>query len=240
MSSASRFLANVAGATVLVVCAAVPLSGAHAVSIINGSFEQGISNDAYGFTTLNSGDTSITGWTVGGDSIDWIGNYWQAADGSRSLDLNGLHPGSISQTLSGLTSGQTYAVSFELAGNPAGGPEPKTLSVAASAGSNTYTFNATNTSLETMGWVTESFFFTANATSTLLSFTSTTTGFSGNETYPSAFGPALDNVSIAAVGETRATPLPAALPLFAGGLGVLGLLAKRRKRKIAAAALAAA
>jgi hypothetical protein len=35
-----------------------------------------------------------------------------------------------------------------------------------------------------------------------------------------------------------ATPLPAALPLFAGGLGVIGLLARRRKRK-ASAALAA-
>jgi len=31
------------------------------------------------------------------------------------------------------------------------------------------------------------------------------------------------------------TPLPAALPLFATGLGALGLLAKRRKRKVAAA-----
>jgi hypothetical protein len=29
------------------------------------------------------------------------------------------------------------------------------------------------------------------------------------------------------------TPLPAALPLFAGGLGVIGLLARRRKRKVA-------
>ena len=35
-----------------------------------------------------------------------------------------------------------------------------------------------------------------------------------------------------------ATPLPAALPLFATGLGVMGFLARRRKRK-AAAALAA-
>jgi hypothetical protein len=32
---------------------------------------------------------------------------------------------------------------------------------------------------------------------------------------------------------TAATPLPAALPLFAGGLGVIGFLAKRRKRKTA-------
>jgi hypothetical protein len=32
-----------------------------------------------------------------------------------------------------------------------------------------------------------------------------------------------------------ATPLPAALPLFAGGLGVIGLVARRRKRKAAEA-----
>jgi hypothetical protein len=39
-----------------------------------------------------------------------------------------------------------------------------------------------------------------------------------------------------AIDSPVATPLPAALPLFAGGLGVLGFLAKRRKRKSAAAA----
>jgi hypothetical protein len=38
------------------------------------------------------------------------------------------------------------------------------------------------------------------------------------------------------IAATSATPLPAALPLFAGGLGVLGLLARRRKRKTAAIA----
>ena len=37
----------------------------------------------------------------------------------------------------------------------------------------------------------------------------------------------VDEVSAVAA----ATPLPAALPLFAGGLGVIGLLAQRRKRK---------
>ena len=40
-------------------------------------------------------------------------------------------------------------------------------------------------------------------------------------------------------GEITATPLPAALPLFAGGLSVMGLFGRRRKRK-AEAAIAAA
>ena len=39
----------------------------------------------------------------------------------------------------------------------------------------------------------------------------------------------------AATGEIAPTPLPAALPLFAGGLGAMGLLGWRRKRKAVAA-----
>ena len=45
----------------------------------------------------------------------------------------------------------------------------------------------------------------------------------------------IDGVSI---GTLSAAPLPAALPLFAGGLGVMGWLTKRRKRKTAAQAVA--
>ena len=41
--------------------------------------------------------------------------------------------------------------------------------------------------------------------------------------------------SVSEIINAVATPLPAALPLFAGGLGVMGLLARRRKRKAIAA-----
>jgi hypothetical protein len=44
------------------------------------------------------------------------------------------------------------------------------------------------------------------------------------------------NDSTALTLEISSTPLPAALPLFASGLGAIGLLARRRKRKNAAAA----
>ena len=43
------------------------------------------------------------------------------------------------------------------------------------------------------------------------------------------------NTSFGFFGDTPTTPLPATLPLFAGGLAGLGLLAKRRKRKSATA-----
>jgi hypothetical protein len=47
---------------------------------------------------------------------------------------------------------------------------------------------------------------------------------------------ALDILNVASADAAGATPLPAALPLFAGGLGALGLLGWRRKRKAAALA----
>ena len=40
---------------------------------------------------------------------------------------------------------------------------------------------------------------------------------------------------ISVTGINNATPIPAALPLFAGGLGVMGLFARRRKQKVAQA-----
>jgi hypothetical protein len=43
------------------------------------------------------------------------------------------------------------------------------------------------------------------------------------------------NGGLGQTNSVSATPLPAALPLFAGGLGLVGLLARRRKRKNAAA-----
>jgi len=56
-------------------------------------------------------------------------------------------------------------------------------------------------------------------------------GFPGSSTFVE-FGadapPTTDNTTISLV---SATPLPAALPLFVSGLGAVGLLSMRRKRK---------
>ena len=57
-------------------------------------------------------------------------------------------------------------------------------------------------------------------------------------TWPQFPAPFNDNIILGTwttVVSPSATPLPAALPLFATGLGALGLLARRRKRKNAAA-----
>jgi hypothetical protein len=63
---------------------------------------------------------------------------------------------------------------------------------------------------------------------------------SGNVLFGSLNGAANETLPWAEIGRisaaTATTPLPAALPLFATGLGALGLLALRRKRKALAAA----
>ena len=70
----------------------------------NGSFENGpIINN--GFITLYAGSTEIPGWTVDSGSIDLIGDYWTASDGSRSIDLNGDGLGAISQTFDTISGG---------------------------------------------------------------------------------------------------------------------------------------
>ena len=83
---------------ILAVAALALPAVAHAGPFINGSFENASVNPGSGFTNLAGGSTAITGWTVGGDSIDYIGGYWNAQNGSRSIDLSGNAPGSIFQT----------------------------------------------------------------------------------------------------------------------------------------------
>jgi uncharacterized protein (UPF0210 family) len=63
-------------------------------------------------------------------------------------------------------------------------------------------FDSSSTSTTNMGWVPESFTFNSgNQTQATLRFLSQTNAYSGNPTYPFAFGPALDNVSVTAVPE---------------------------------------
>ena len=191
--------------------AAVP---AGAVTIVNGSFEDASVNPG-SFVTLNNGNTSITGWKVRGASIDYIGSYWQAQDGVRSIDLNGNGQGAITQALTGLTIGQAYQVVFWLAGNPDGGPATK-IAVASDGGAFTgvYSFDTTGNTRQNMGWERQTFRFVADSTTADLSFSSAQPGF---------YGAALDNVSISAV------PEPATWALMILGFGAVGGAMRRRR-----------
>src|SRR5262249_24519791 len=86
--------------------------------LVNGSFEEG--PDPGAFLPVNKDSTDIKGWTVTRGQIDYIGSFWPAADGKRSLDLHGSPGfGGVSQTFP-TVKGQKYRVTFALAGNPEG------------------------------------------------------------------------------------------------------------------------
>ena len=165
--------------------------------LTNGSFENGTFVDnGLGWHTLFPGSTTITGWLVGSsanngssDSIDWVGPYWQHSDGSKSLDLSGNARGSISQSFT-TVAGETYTLTFYVAGNPQCGDEIKKLRVSAGGTSEDFEFDTKDTSLSNMGWTREYFSFTATGTTTALKFESLTSG---------SCGPALDNVSVTLV-----------------------------------------
>ena len=211
---------------VAVAVAMLALSGTAAQAsslLINGGFEQGNAN-IDPFVTDGTGSGELTGWSVNSGSIDHIGNYWQPAEGTRSVDMSGNEAGSISQSFA-TQIGKQYVVSFSLAGNPDAKDTGviKTLNSSVVGGSllfsQDFKFDVTNTDKSNMGWINLAYSFIADSTSATLYFESLT---------QTAYGPALDNVAVSAV------PLPAALPLFASGLAGLGLLGRRRKATIKA------
>ena len=206
----------------LLVCGAC-VGTVHAQAFQNGSFETGTAPG--GFINLPVGSTAITGWTVvGPGDVDYIGTYWTAADGARSVDLSGGSGGGVEQTFT-TVAGTTYDVSFSLSGNPDCAQGVKTVNVTATPPGTTasYTHDTTGTGRPAIPWSSRQFNFTASGTTTTLRFATTDA---------SACGPALDNVVVTA----RALPAAAAVPtLSEWALGLLALamggFALRRHRR---------
>ncbi|QXQ07535.1 choice-of-anchor C family protein [Sphingosinicellaceae bacterium] len=211
--------------TAALVCssAAAP---ALAVDLVNGSFEDG-SNPGVGESYVAANSSDIVGWTVSGGGLGYVGDYWQAANGSRSLDLSET-ASTISQTFA-TDVGGSYAILFDMSGDPASGAGSKQLMVAVGSVQpllQVYDVTADN-SLTNMLWQSYFFEFTALSETTTLSFSSMGEGV----------GPALDNVILLGI-DSMPSPIPEPVTwsLMGIGFGLLGTAIRRSGVRVAARA----
>ncbi len=198
--------------------------------LTNGSFEQGNPQwNQWGWQSMFPPDSfTIPGWMVTAGSVDYVGSYWQAAHGQRTVDLNGLNAqGTIQQSFSTVP-GVRYLVTFALAGNPDpivwGDMSPPRLTTVrswVSDGATVFAFADFDYVINTvtrsaMGWIYQSWTFTALSNTTTLGFTSLDSY--AHPVLGISFGPALDDVSVVAI------PEPAPLILAGFGLVAVGFL----------------
>ncbi|RKN45027.1 choice-of-anchor C family protein [Streptomyces hoynatensis] len=153
----------------------------------DGSFEYPIAR-ADAFTTYQAGQ-AIGPWTVTGGAVDLVDDgFWQAAEGNQSLDLNATVPGTVAQTFT-TTPGQTYTVTYALAGNPGGGPALRTGRVLLDGQDiQDFSFDVTGKTYTDMGYIKRQATFVATTATTTLGFASTTAN--------SAYGPVIDDVQV--------------------------------------------
>ncbi|WP_424967521.1 MULTISPECIES: DUF642 domain-containing protein [unclassified Dinoroseobacter] len=189
---------------------------AQAITVVNGGFEDPKTNTNVYSVPANP----MPGWTVAAGNVEIIRlPTWAPSEGEQSLDLNGVLPGTIQQTVSGFTIGSDYELLFDMGGNFFSGL-PSTTAVV-SVGQTTETFGYTPVPGDTASnftWEEKSLTFTAEAESLLLSFSDASGG--------RAAGAALDNIRIVDLGGMTPIPLPAGGLLLLTGLVALGF--KRR------------
>lgn len=198
------------------------LSGATQASatslIVNGSFE--LPNQSGGWSLLANG--SVPGWTTTDpaglieiDNPSVFGGGSTAYDGAQSLEVNANNPEAVQQTVTGLTVGQTYVLSWAYGDRPGSGNEELQVFFGSDlVATNTDALEGSNPAVL---WFPNALIVTATSTSEVLSFNGVYVD--GSPSY----GNELDAVSLVA------TPEPSSLLLFALGLALLGCAGLRRQ-----------
>jgi choice-of-anchor C domain-containing protein len=203
-------------------------STAFAAPFTNGDFESGTDPGAQ--AELLSGAPDIQGWTIldqlgnpSNTDVTYVGSFWTAQSGSRSVELNGQDMGGIQQTFD-VVSGQTYQVSFWLAADFQGeGTGSASVRGMVQSGTNFFSEDfkfdkSPSNNASNLGWVLHTLSFVADGPTATLTFLSLNDSQRGR-------GPVIDNVTITAV------PIPMALPLMGFALGALGVIGMRRRRR---------
>jgi choice-of-anchor C domain-containing protein len=119
--------------------------------LVDGSFEAVSGVGSY--LDVSAGSRAIPSWTVTQGTVNVIGIYWQATNGSQSIDMNGGNaPGGIAQTFA-TTPGETNDVDFTLAANSNYDPVTSIhgLEVLAAGQSQDFYFDATGHTTTNMG-----------------------------------------------------------------------------------------
>lgn len=188
-------------------------AGAVTNLLTNGSFEAGVAPDA----NKPAGSTDITGWTVlriGG--VFYADASWDASDGNRSVELNGIGRGTIYQDVATVI-GKRYRLTFDYSVDPngtrlatpftVGGGGPVGFNYVRPAG-----HSATN-----MQYLQGVKFFTAADSLSRVAFVSGTV---------TNRGAVIDNAFLTVV------PEPATWALLIAGFGMVGFSMRRRRSAI--------
>jgi hypothetical protein len=167
---------------------------------------------AGGWVNYTTGQ-SLGSWSVSAGTVSVQSNTHRnlgtrGASGAQHVDLNGPPRGEISQTLNGLTSGATYALTFKYAIHDfAGGSAGAQVRV----GDLDHRWTATN--LGSSNWIQAAQRFTASAASMPLTFR----GTAGAE----CCGMLIDDVTVVQVSPAPPEPVLAVYP-WTGGTGSVG------------------
>jgi choice-of-anchor C domain-containing protein len=202
-------------ATVLIlrliaICPALTAGAVEINLVVNGGFESpGVS----GYTTFTA-PSSFQGWTVASGAVDIVANnFYAPAVGVQSLDLNSVASGSIFQNVATMPS-RAYLVSFAFATNPLPddprfpAPAVKVMGVRWNGMlKGQFSQNSTGHTATNVGWQDYSLSVVGTGADTL-SFASLT---------PGSAGPALDNIRLVAVPESKSWCLLFAAVCFVAG-----------------------
>jgi choice-of-anchor C domain-containing protein len=175
------------------VLSATALAG----SFDNGSFEDGPNPGSH--MELAVGSNHIAPWVIEA-KVDYIGSYWNAAAGSRSIDMMASpSKGKISQTFE-TTANATYVVTFKLANNPINAAGQgcdrnvqSSLAYSAPGASGTVFTTAGSSVPSAMVYEDKGFSFVATGSESKVTFEATSSGYCG---------PALDMVVVTQVVPT--------------------------------------